>query len=332
MSPRPTILDHAAILSEVTRCRILQLLDRRELTVSELMSVLQLPQSTASRHLKVLADGGWVRSRRDGTSHLYQLAAESLDEAASRLWELIRDQMKDAAVSRQDATRLESVLRARRSRSETFFTETASEWDRLRDELFGRRFDLQALLALLDRRWVVGDLGCGTGRTSAALAPYVARVHAVDGSPPMLEAARQRLEGSGNVTFHESDLERLPIADGSLDAAVLFLALHHVPDPARVVAEARRVTAPGGRLLVVDMQPHDREDFRAQMGHVWLGFSRDQLLTSLTAAGFREAVYQSLPADPEAKGPTLFVATATATASTSAPAVAEAVEEALVEA
>ncbi len=317
MSPKPPILDHAAVLAEITRCRILQLLDRQELTVSELVSVLQVPQSTASRHLKVLADGGWVRSRRDGTSHLYQLAADSLDEAAGRLWELIRDQLAEAAVCQQDSRRLESVLRDRRSRSETFFSETASEWDRLRDELFGRRFDLQALLALLDRRWVVGDLGCGTGRTSEALAPYVARIWAVDGSAAMLEAARERLAGSGNVKFRQGELERLPLEDDALDAAVLFLALHHAPDPGRVLREARRVTRPGGRLLIVDMLPHDREDYRRRMGHVWLGFSPDQVTEALGAAGYEDASCRPLPADPEARGPTLFVATA---ATAAAPA------------
>ena len=314
MSSKPSILDHATVLSEITRCRILRLLDGQELTVSELVSVLQLPQSTASRHLKVLSDAGWVDSRRDGTSHLYQLASDSLDESASRLWELFRDQLADAAVSQQDLRRLESLLRDRRSRSQAFFSATASEWDRLRDELFGRRFDLQALLALLDRRWIVGDLGCGTGRTSEALAPYVAGIYAVDGSAAMLEATRRRLAGFANVKLRQGELERLPIDDDSLDAAVLFLALHHSPEPARVLAEARRVLKVGGRLLIVDLLPHDREDYRREMGHVWLGFPREQILQALELAGFGQPMLQPLPADFEAKGPTLFVATASATA------------------
>lgn len=313
MSPKPGILDHAAILSEITRCRILQLLDRQELTVSELMRVLQLPQSTASRHLKVLGDAGWLDSRREGTSHLYRLAAESLDPSAARLWELIRDQLADSVAIQQDRQRLESLLQERRSRSQAFFSETASEWDRLRDDLFGRRFDLQALLALLDRRWIVGDLGCGTGRTSEALAPHVAAIYAVDGSAAMLEAARARLTPYDHIRFREGELERLPLDDDRLDAAVLFLALHHTPEPGRVLAEAQRVLKTAGRLLIVDMLPHDREDYRLQMGHVWLGFSREQILPALAAAGFEHATFRPLPADPEAKGPTLFVATACAT-------------------
>ncbi len=312
MSPEHSILDHAAILSEVTRCRVLLLLDRQELTVSELVNVLQLPQSTASRHLRVLADSGWVRSRRDGTCHLYQLAADSLDDGAEKLWQLIRLQLAETPANAQDLRRLESVLLERRSRSQAFFTETASEWDLLRDELFGRRFDLQALLALLDRRWVVGDLGCGTGRTSEALAPHVGRLIAVDGSAAMLDAARRRLERSRNVEFHHSELERLPLDDSVLDAAVLFLALHHTPDPMRVLGQARRVSKAGGKLLIVDMLPHDRDGYRRKMGHVWLGFSERRIRRELTATGFAGVSFQPLPADPEAKGPSLFAATAVA--------------------
>ncbi len=310
MSSKPTILDHAAVLSDATRCRILQLLDRQELTVSELVTILQLPQSTASRHLKVLSDGGWLHSHRDGTSHLYQLASDTLADAAKRLWELIRDQLAETSTSQQDLRRLESLLRERRSRSQAFFTESASDWDRVRDELFGHRFDLQALMALIDPRWVVGDLGCGTGRTSEALAPHVAEIYAVDGSTAMLEAARERLSSHNNVKFLEGDLERLPIEDQRLDATILFLALHHAPDLGRVLNEARRVTKTDGRLLIVDMLPHDREDYRRQMGHVWLGFAQEQILRALHSAGFNNSQFHTLPADSEAKGPTLFVATA----------------------
>lgn len=328
MSPRPDILDHTATLAEITRCRILELLERHELTVSELCGVLQMPQSTVSRHLKVLAEGGWVRARRDGTSHLYQAASAELEEPAARLWQLIRGQLEDSPAVRQDLWRLESVLRERRERSREFFS-TAGEWDRLRDELFGRRFDLQALLGLLDRGWTVGDLGCGTGRIAAALAPFVARVVAVDGSAAMLEAARQRLEGFGNVELRCGELERLPIDDGRLDAATLVLALPYQSEPERVLAEARRVLKGGGRLLVVDMLPHEREEYRQQMGHVWLGFSAERVEGWLSAAGFCAVRCQPLAAETGATGPSLFAATAAAPAAAARRSVAREGEAAL---
>lgn len=302
------ILDDASTLADLTRCRILQLVGRHELTVGELCTVLQTPQSTVSRHLKVLADGSWVQVRRQGRNHLYRLIPERLAPGALRLWRLLHEQMAGTAIEAQDRQRLETVLAARRERSEAFFSSTVKQWDHMRDALFGDRFELLALLALLDRRWVVGDLACGTGPTAAALAPFVHRVIAIDGSSAMLDAARTRLAGTDNVDLRAGVLEQLPLDDHSLDAATLILALHHVADPSRVLREVRRVLRPGGRLLLVDMTPHEREAYRQEMGHIWLGFSDDEIDRELAAAGFRSGSYQTLPASAEAQGPALFVA------------------------
>ena len=165
-------------------------------------------------------------------------------------------------------------------------------------------------MGLYDPRWVVGDLGCGTGQLSEAMAPFIHEVIAVDVSPAMLAAARDRLAPFSNVRIHEGELENLPIEDARLDAATLSLALHHVPDPERVLAEVRRVLKPGGRLLITDMLSHGREDYRQQMGHIWLGFSSEQIMRYLNNTGFAAGCFHPLPVDPDAKGPMLFVATA----------------------
>jgi ArsR family transcriptional regulator len=214
------------------------------------------------------------------------------------------------AAADQDAQRVRSVLAERRSTSQEFFSTAAGEWDRLRTELFGSRADLKALLGLLDESWTVGDLGCGTGQVSASLAPFVARLIAVDDSPAMLAAARARLTGLENVEVRSGEIEALPVEDCSLDAAVLFLVLHYLPEPTRALAEVARVLKPGGRLLVVDMTPHEREEYRQRMGHVWLGFSAGGLAEWMGEAGLGSFRYTPLSADPEAKGPTLFAATA----------------------
>src|SRR5580765_8117237 len=194
MSSRaPAILDHLTALSDPTRSRMLLLLDRHELTVSELCSIMQLPQSTASRHLKALADSGWVAARAEGTSHLYTMTRDELDAAARRLWLLVREQVGPTPAAAQDHRRLQAALAERRTKSQEFFSSSAGQWDRLRDELFGDRAHLGALAALADGEWVVGDLGCGTSQLSASLAPFVARVIAVDASAAMLQAARKRL-------------------------------------------------------------------------------------------------------------------------------------------
>jgi ubiquinone/menaquinone biosynthesis C-methylase UbiE/DNA-binding transcriptional ArsR family regulator len=297
-------------LSDQTRCRMLLLLEKHELTVSELCCVLQLPQSTVSRHLKTLADDGWVTSRRDGTSRFYSMPVDDLDQGAARLWALISEQVISTRGAGQDERRLRGVLSRRRAKSQEFFASAAGGWDRLRGELFGDEFFLWALLGLFDSNLVVGDLGCGTGQLTEVVAPHVRRVISVDGSDDMLDAARQRLSGATNVDIRRGDLESLPIEAGELDVAMLSLVLHYSPEPPRALAEVGRVVGKGGRVLVVDMLPHDREEYQQQMGHVWLGFSEGQITRLLTATGFENVRVRMLPVDPDAKGPALFAAMA----------------------
>jgi SAM-dependent methyltransferase len=305
------ILDHMSALADPTRCRILLLLEKHELTVSELCAVLQLPQSSVSRHLKTLADDDWVASRRDGTSRFYSMPHDDLDSGASRLWPLIREQVADTATAGQDAQRLLGVLARRRAKSREFFASAASGWDRLRGDLFGDSFFLWGLLGLIDPSLTIGDLGCGTGQLAETVAPHVHRVIAVDASDDMLASARRRLGGLPNVDVRQGDLEALPVRPSELDAAVLSLVLHYSPDPARALSEVARVLQPGGRALIVDMLPHEHEEYQQQMGHIWLGFSDAQITRLLSGAGFGNVRVRALPAEPDAKGPALFAAVAT---------------------
>src|SRR5215203_5307551 len=303
------LFDRMTALADSTRSRLLLLLERHELTVNEIRSVLQLPQSTVSRHLKALGDHDWIVSRPEGTSRRYR-AAEKLEPSSKKLWHLVREQVMMTPAAAQDAQRVQSVLAHRRSKSQKFFSSAAGQWDRLRVDLFGNRADLLGLLGLLDESWTVADLGCGTGQLTESIAPFVERVIAVDDSAAMLAAARRRLGAMPNVDVRSGRLESLPIEDGSLDAALLFLVLHYVPEPEVAIAEARRTLKPGGRLLVVDMMPHDREDLLHEMGHVWRGFSEDQISSLFEAAGFSGGRYHPLPPDEAAKGPNLFAAVA----------------------
>jgi ArsR family transcriptional regulator len=126
----------------------------------------------------------------------------------------------------------------------------------------------------------------------------------------MLGAARARVRDLSNVELRRGSLEQVPLADATLDAAVMMLVLHHLPAPALALAEAARVIRPGGRLLIVDMAPHDREEYRQRMGHVWLGFSDEQMRRLLDQAGFTMSRFVPLAPMTDAKGPALFSAVA----------------------
>lgn len=306
MAKSAAVFDRLGTLADATRSRLLLLLEGTELTVGELCLVLQLPQSTVSRHLKILSDEGWVAARDSGTSRFYSLVPTRLDPFARRLWQVVREQVASSSAAQQDARRRESVLNERRSKMRTFFSGAATSWDAMRTELIGPRTDVLALLDLFDADWVVGDLGCGTGLLSEAVAPAVGQVIAVDESGAMLSAARRRLASVDNVDVRSGSLEDLPIEDGTLDVALLFMVAHLVLEPLKALAEVRRTLKPGGRLVMLDLTAHEREEYSLQMGHVWQGFTEEQARSWIADAGLTVVRYRVLPADPRAKGPALF--------------------------
>jgi ArsR family transcriptional regulator len=309
MATSSALLERLPALVDPTRARLLYVLAQQELTVSELCAVAQLPQSTVSRHLKTLSDEFWVSSRADGTSRYYQLNRE-LSASSRQLWDLVAADLAHGPNAAADAERIRAVLSTRRARSHEFFAGSASEWDQIREGVFGERSSLLGLVGLVDDTWVVGDLGCGTGYLTRILAPYVRRVIGVDVSGAMLEHARAQTSTLTNVELRSGELETLPLVDVTLDAAILALVLHNVADPAAVISEASRVLRPNGRLLVLDMMPHNRDDLRQRLGHVWQGFSREQLGTWFEQAGCARVRYVPLPPDLKADGPSLFAATA----------------------
>lgn len=306
----PIILDQMALLAESVRCRALAILEDHELTVSDLCAVVQLPQSTVSRHLKALSDKGFVDSRPDGTRRLYRATVAELDGAAQSLWQLARAEIEKTPARRLDLERLGTVLARRRSRSQEFFDAASDRWDVIRDDLYGSQFYLYALPGLLPEEWSIADLGCGTGTVAEALAPFVRRVVGIDASAPMLELAGQRLERFDNVELRLAELESLPLADNNVDVTTMILVLHHLERPDAAIREAARCLRPGGFILIVDILPHDRAEYRLEKGHVWLGFSEEEIKEYLVAAGFEAVRFQHLPPAPQAKGPNLFAVSA----------------------
>lgn len=311
-TPQPdSLLGWMDCLADPTRLRLLRLLERHELGVVDLCDILQLPQSTVSRHLKVLSDQGWTLSRREGTTHLYHMVLDELEPAARRLWLLAREQTESWATLQQDELRLARRLAERQGDSEAFFAGAAGQWDKLRGELYGQGFTFTGLLGLLPSDYVVADLGCGTGPVAAQLASYVKQVIAVDNSTAMLKAARKRLDALNlqNVDLRRGDLAALPIEEAACDAALLLLVLTYVPDPPAALREMARVLKPGGRAVVVDLLPHDRDDFRRVMQQQNMGFEPTEMTMQMGDAGFANVQVRPLPPEPQAKGPALFLAT-----------------------
>jgi ArsR family transcriptional regulator len=307
MSKSP-LVDRLSALSDPTRLRLLRVLEAEELGVGELCRVLQLAQSTVSRHLKVLHEGGWVARRSEGTANYFRLAVDALGEDAARLWTVVRDQAGDTEPYTSDLRRARGLVALREADAQAFFARHAGRWDGLRRDLFGDGFVLPTLLALLPDDLVVADLGCGTGEVVAALAPCVARVVGIDREPAMIEAAARRTASLDNVELHAASLDALPLPDASLDAATLMLVLHHIADLDAVFRELARTLRSGGRLVLLDMQAHDRAEYRRTMGHQHLGFDAEALARTAAAAGLRVETWRPLPVAPEALAPPLFVA------------------------
>lgn len=305
------LMGQMSSLADPTRLRLLRLLERHELGVTELCDVLQLPQSTISRHLKLLTDRGWTTRRRHGAAGLYSMTLDELAPHAQQLWQLAREQTQDWATPQQDRLRLDRCLQARKEGSQTFFKQVASRWDTMRDELYGPVLMHEAVTALLPRHWVVADLGCGTGTLLVELANHVQRVIGIDQSAEMLHAAGRRTQSLNHVELHRGSLEAIPLDAAACDAAILMLVLTYVPNPLAVLREASRILRPGGRFVMIDLLPHDREDFKRQMGQQWMGFEPTMLEGMLCDAGLTQPRTRSLTPQPNVKGPALMLATAT---------------------
>lgn len=298
-------------LADATRLRLLALLAEHELGVSDLCDVVQLPQSTVSRHLKILADEGWAISRRQGTTNLYQVVLDELEQRQRELWLITRDEAADWATLQQDKLRLQQLVINKQQDAGAFFADAAHQWDAIRSELYGSIFSRDAMLSLLPPTWTIADLGCGSAALASELAPFVEQIIAIDNSEPMLAAARERTKGMGNVDFRNGELADLPLDDASVDATLCVIVLTYLEDVDGAIREMARVLKPGGRAVVVDLLAHNRDPFRRQMGQVHSGFTTDALTQSFVDAGFSDTHCRPLAPSPDATGPALLLATAT---------------------
>jgi ArsR family transcriptional regulator len=296
------------LLGDEARLRLLRVLSRERLNVTELTGVLGLAQSGVSRHLGLLKDAGLVAEERDGGFSFYRLAPldPPLQDMLARQFEASGD---DGAVRADDA-RLQEVLRLRK---ENFDAHAGPDTRDARQLVPGRSWAAWSrALGLLMPRVEVADLGCGEGYLTIEAARWASRVIAVDRSAAVLERARAlaRRRRVSNVIWKKGQLEKLPIRDDTVDVAMLSQALHHAQDPARAVAEAVRITVPGGRVLVLDLRAHHEEWVRTKLGDRRLGFD-DQELERLLRDGGLEPVKLAVGARKAGDPFTVLIASGT---------------------
>ncbi|MEM6257912.1 MAG: metalloregulator ArsR/SmtB family transcription factor [Planctomycetota bacterium] len=297
-------------LADATRLRLLTLLAEHELGVSDLCDVVQLPQSTVSRHLKILADEGWVISQRQGTTNLYQVVLDELDQRQRELWLITRGESSDWATLHQDKLRLQQLVLNKQQDAGAFFADAANQWDAIRSELYGKSFTQDAMLSLIPPTWTIADLGCGSAALATKLAPFVERIIGIDNSKPMLSAARTRAKDLDNIILKQGDLADVPLDDASVDATLCVIVLTYLEDVEQAICEMARILKPGGRAIVIDLLAHNRDPFRRQMGQVHSGFTTERLMDLFTQAGLTHVSCRPLPPSSDATGPALLLATA----------------------
>lgn len=304
-------------LADRGRREVVRLVGEAPLTVGEISEVLALPQSTVSRHLKMLRTTGLLVDRREG-NRVYVGLAEPSGNGERELADMLNAWLRKQPLAAPVESRLQNVLQGRNGEQDAF-ERLAHQWDELRCQHFGGLFHLEALASLLPSRWRVLDIGTGTGYLLPFLCRHFRQVTAVDPSPAMLSLARQRAEreGLGNVQFLPGRLEDLPVEDSSAEAALAILAFHHCSDWPAAMQQLLTALTPGGHLLAVDICPHRLRDFQREMGDPSPGIDAQELAQQMQQAGFEILVNRKLPmppteqpAAPERAAPELFVITA----------------------
>jgi SAM-dependent methyltransferase len=278
------------LLGDEARLRLLRILRRERLNVTELTGILGLAQSGVSRHLGLLKEAGFVVEEKDA-GYTYYRVSPSIADDSNRIWSALADQFDQATADpdvRADEARLQEVLRLRK---ENFDTHTGADTRDARQLVPGRSWAAWSrALGFLLPSIAVADLGCGEGYLTIEAARWAKQVIAVDRSEVVLDRAKAlaRRRRVANVLWKRGELEKLPIKDATVHVALLSQALHHAYNPARAVAEAARTSVPGGRVLVLDLRAHAEDWVRAKLGDRVLGFDDDELGRMLVAAGLCE--------------------------------------------
>jgi ArsR family transcriptional regulator len=269
------------LLSDPTRVRLLALLEREELTVAELSSVLRLAQPRVSTHLAKLKEADLVRDRRAGVSAYYRFNGE-LPAREEALLRALKESVDDA-VLRDDDDRLPGVL-AQRAGAEGWADTVAGDMERHYSP--GRTWEAlaRAMTQLVETGDVL-DIASGDGVLAELLAPRARSIVCVDASERVVSAARTRLKALPNVSVELGDMHALDLGERRFDLVLLMHALTYTERPAAVITEAARLLRPGGRLLAATLGRHAHKTTVEPFDHRNLGFKPDELRDYARKAG-----------------------------------------------
>ena len=285
-------------LGDPTRLRIVALLRLMELSVGELAQVLGQSQPRVSRHVKILIDAGLVERRKEGSWVFLTLADAARVEPLFALLDRWAELDGEDPWTVADAARLAAVRADRAAAAERYFASHAKDWDELRS-LHIAESEVEAAIARALGEGKIGrlvDIGTGTGRMIELFGRDARHALGVDRSPEMLRLARVKLAEAGlsSAELRQGDMYALPLASGSADTVILHQVLHYAQQPAAAVEEAARLLGTGGRLLIVDFAPHEREELRSRDAHARLGFADDLMVKYLEGAGLVGRVVEHL--------------------------------------
>jgi ubiquinone/menaquinone biosynthesis C-methylase UbiE len=296
VTPALPLADRFQALADPTRLRIVLLLRLMELSVGELAHLLGQSQPRVSRHLKILADAAVLERRKEGSWVFLRLADS---ERVDPMFALV-DSWVDAATQAlfaADAARTETIRAERAEAANRYFAGHAEVWDQIRSLHVAETEVERAIGEALGRRPLgrLVDIGTGTGRMIELFGPRASDAIGIDRSSDMLRLARVKLEAAGiSSSLRQGDMYALPLADRSADTIVIHQVLHYAHSPAAAIAEAARVLAPRGTLLVVDFAAHDREELRSRDAHIRLGFEDEVMGTWFASAGLEVDQVQHL--------------------------------------
>ena len=294
------LLSALRAIAEPTRLRLLVLCARGELTVSELAQILGQSQPRVSRHLKLLCEAGLLERFREGAWAFYRLAQRG--HAAILADHLVALLPTGDAGLALDLDRLDGVKRSRAAAASEYFRANAGEWNRIRSMHVDEAEVERAVLGTIGERAVADylDIGTGTGRLLELIGPRAKHALGVDLSREMLAVARANLERAGLVhcSVRQGDMYQLPLGSNGFDLVTIHQVLHYLEDPASAIAEAARVLAPGGRLVVIDFAPHTLEELREKHAHRRLGFRDAEVLDWFAGAALTPRKTTHLPGQP----------------------------------